>query len=59
MEFVHVIICRMEFFLTIQMDILNEFYTASIYCLCIYVTGFERTCLPRTQQEDTLFTITR
>ena len=25
----------------------------------IYVTGFERTHLPRTQQEDTLFTITR
>ena len=24
-----------------------------------YVTGFERTRLPRTQQEDTLFTITR
>ena len=24
----------------------------------IYVTGFERTRLPRTQQEDTLFTIT-
>ena len=23
------------------------------------VTGFERTRLPRTQQEDTLFTITR
>ena len=23
-----------------------------------YVTGFERTRLPRTQQEDTLFTIT-
>ena len=27
--------------------------------LWIYVTGFERTRLPRTQQEDTLFTITR
>ena len=26
---------------------------------CVYVTGFERTHLPRTQQEDTLFTITR
>ena len=25
----------------------------------IYVTGSERTHLPRTQQEDTLFTITR
>ena len=24
-----------------------------------YVTGFERTRLPRTQEEDTLFTITR
>ena len=24
-----------------------------------YVTGFERTRLPRTQQEDTLFTIAR
>ena len=30
MEFVHVIIWRTEFFLTIQMDILNVFYTASI-----------------------------
>ena len=30
MEFVCVIIWRTEFFLTIQMDILNEFYTASI-----------------------------
>ena len=30
MEFVHMIIWRTEFFLTIQMDILNEFYTASI-----------------------------
>ena len=28
MEFVHVIIWRTKFFLTIQMDILNEFYTA-------------------------------
>ena len=27
--------------------------------LGIYVTGFERTRLPRTQQEDTLFTITQ
>ena len=26
---------------------------------CTFVTGFERTHLPRTQQEDTLFTITR
>ena len=25
----------------------------------VYVTGFERTRLPRTLQEDTLFTITR
>ena len=25
----------------------------------IYVTGFKRTRLPRTQEEDTLFTITR
>ena len=25
----------------------------------LYVTGFERTRLPRTQQEDALFTITR
>ena len=25
----------------------------------LIVTGFERTHLPRTQQEDTLFTITR
>ena len=35
------------------------------YCTLTYmaqttnVTGFERTRLPRTQQEDTLFTITR
>ena len=39
MEFVHVIIWRTEFFLTIQMDILNEFYTASnivsVYILII------------------------
>ena len=27
--------------------------------LMIYVTGYERTRLPRTQQEDTLFSITR
>ena len=27
--------------------------------VCTYVTGSERTHLPRTQQEDTLFTITR
>ena len=31
----------------------------SIMILLSYVTGFERTHLPRTQQEDTLFTITR
>ena len=30
------------------------------YCAAgIYVTGFEGTRLPRTQQEDTLFSITR
>ena len=34
MEFVHMIIWRTEFFLTIQMDILNEFYTA--YSACVY-----------------------
>ena len=34
-------------------DMLNEDHRR------ILVTGFERTCLPRTQQEDTLFTITR
>ena len=28
-------------------------------CKSLFVTGFERTHLPRTQQEDTLFTITR
>ena len=36
---------------------------ACIWLICgmysnLYVTGFERTRLPRTQQEDTLFTIT-
>ena len=30
-----------------------------VVLICIYVTGSERTRLPRTQQEDTLFTITR
>ena len=36
-------------------------YTYVHGCSCVvgkYVTGFEITCLPRTQQEDTLFTIT-
>ena len=28
-------------------------------CINTFVIGFERTRLPRTQQEDTLFTITR
>ena len=32
---------------------------ANVISLAIYVTGFERTRLPRTQQEDILFTITR
>ena len=39
MEFVHVIIWRTEFFLTIQMDILNEFYTASSKHVWTYAAG--------------------
>ena len=38
-------------------------YACCVFCKIFYVTpyvtGFERTHLPRTQQEDTLFTITR
>ena len=39
MEFVCVIIWRTDFFLMIQMniDILNEFYTASIYVVPVYI----------------------
>ena len=46
--------------------ILNSYTTKELKnkaVLCkfktMFVTGFERTRLPRTQQEDTLFTITR
>ena len=35
-------------------------FTQTFFVLkMLIVTGFERTSLPRTQQEDTLFTITR
>ena len=34
-------------------------YQTSLDLSKTIVTGFERTHLPRTQQEDTLFTITR
>ena len=37
MEFVCVIIWRTDFFLTIQINILNEFYTASIYVVPVYI----------------------
>ena len=36
-EFVHVIIWRMEFFLMIQMDILNEFYIQLQYSACVCI----------------------
>ena len=39
--------------------IINITYVMYIQQLKLIVTGFERTHLPRTQQEDTLFTITR
>ena len=34
-------------------------FLKSVNKIILNVTGFERTRLPRTQQEDTLFTITR
>ena len=40
-------------------DKLRYIHACSYVDIAIYVTGFERTHHPRTQQEDILFTITR
>ena len=43
----------------VSVTILHEYKCVNCNWLEIYVTGFEKRRLPRTQQQDTLFTIKR